>query len=55
MLDEVIICETPPIYSCYCRIGKQALVPITGNHQKRILHGAINIKTGDTLLLITDV
>lgn len=55
MLDEVIICETPPIYSCYCRIGKQALVPITGNRQKRILHGAINIKTGDCLLLITDV
>lgn len=55
MLDEVIICETPPLYSCYCRIGEQARVPITGNRQKRILHGAINIKTGEVLLLITDV
>ena len=31
MLDETIICETPPLYSCYGRIGKQVWVPITGN------------------------
>lgn len=55
MLDEVIICETPPLYSCYCRIGEQACVPITGNRHKRILHGAINIRTGEVLLLITSV
>jgi transposase len=55
MLDEIIICETPPLYSCYCRIGEQACVPITGNRAKRILHGAINIKSGDLLLLITEV
>jgi len=55
MLDEVIICETPPLYSCYCRIGLQTSVPITGNRQKRILHGAINIKTGEVLFLITDI
>jgi len=54
MLDEVIICETPPLYSCYCRISEQCCVPITGSRQKRILHGAINIKTGDCVLLITD-
>lgn len=54
MLDKVIICETPPLYSCYCRVGVQACLPITGNGQKRILHGAINIKTGDVLLLIRD-
>jgi transposase len=55
MLDEVIITETPPLSSCYYRIGEQACVPITGNRRKRILHGAINIKTGDCVLLITDV
>lgn len=54
MLDETIICETPPLYSCYCRIGEQARVPITGNRSKRILHGTINIQSGDVLLLITD-
>jgi transposase len=55
MLDEIIICETPPLYNCYCRIGEQARVPITGNRGKRILHGVINIKSGEVLFLITEV
>lgn len=55
MLDEVIICETPPLYCCYGRKGEQVCVPVTGNRQKRILHGVINILTGDLLLLITKV
>lgn len=54
MLDETIITETPPLYSSYCRIGEQACVPITGNRQKRILHGALNVTSGAVLLLITE-
>lgn len=54
MLDETIICETPPLYSCYGRIGQPVRVPITGHHAKRILHGVINIRSGDVLLLITE-
>jgi transposase len=54
MLDEVIITETPPLYCCYGRIGQQVCVPITGNRSKRIVHGALNITTGELLLLITD-
>jgi transposase len=53
MLDETIITETPPLYSCYGHIGEQVRVPITGNRSKRILHGAISVKTGDVSLLIT--
>jgi hypothetical protein len=55
MLDEIIITETPPLYFCYGRRGEQVCVPITGNRAKRIIHGAINIITGDLLLLITQV
>lgn len=55
MLDEVIITETPPLYCCYGRRGQQVCVPISGNRSKRIVHGALNIKTGELLLLITDV
>ena len=55
MLDETIITETPPLYSCYCRVGQQALVPVTGNRQKRILHGALNIRSGEVLVLIAKV
>jgi transposase len=54
MLDETIITETPPLYSCYGHIGEQVRVPITGNRAKRILHGAINIRSGDVALLITE-
>ncbi len=54
MLDETIITETPPLYSCYGHIGEQVRVPITGNRAKRILHGAINVHSGDVGLLITE-
>jgi transposase len=55
MLDETIITETPPLYSVYGYAGDQVRVPITGNRRKRILHGAINVGTGDIQLLITQV
>jgi DDE superfamily endonuclease len=54
MLDETIVTETPPLYCCYGHIGEQVQVPITGNRAKRVLHGAINIKSGDLALLITE-
>jgi hypothetical protein len=54
MLDETIITETPPLYRAYGRIGEQIRVPITGNRAKRIVHGAINIHSGDVTLLITE-
>lgn len=53
MLDETIITETPPLYCCYGRIGQQVSVPISGSHKRRILHGAINVATGDVELLVT--
>jgi transposase len=54
MLDETIITETPPLYCCYGPIGEQVRVPISGGHAKRVLHGAINIGSGDLALLITE-
>ena len=53
MLDETIVTETPPLYSCYGHRGEQVEVPITGSRAKRILHGAMNIRSGDIQLLIT--
>jgi len=53
MLDETIITETPPLYCCYGRIGRQVSVPISGGHKRRILHGALNVATGDVQLLVT--
>lgn len=53
MLDETIITETPPLYSCYGYIGQQTCIPISGNHARRIIHGVLNIRTGAMALLIT--
>jgi hypothetical protein len=55
MLDETMILETPPLYHCYGRRGQQVEVPVTGSHAKRVLHGAINVRSGDVAFLITDV
>jgi hypothetical protein len=54
MLDETIVTETPPLYAAYGHVGEQKRVRITGNRAKRILHGAINVHSGDVLLLITE-
>ena len=54
MLDETIVTETPPLYNCHGPIGEQVRVPISGEHAKRVLHGAINIRSGDLALLITE-
>lgn len=53
MLDEVIVTQTPPLYSGYGRKGQPVQVPITGQRTKRILHGALNIKSGEVALLIS--
>jgi hypothetical protein len=54
MLDETIITETPPLSSCYGRLGQQVRIPMTGNRARRVLHGALNVRTGAIALLITD-
>jgi transposase len=53
MLDETIVTETPPLYARYGPVGEQAEVPISGSRAKRILHGAINIRSGEVALLVT--
>ena len=53
MMDETIVTETPPLYSCYGHVGEQVRVPVSGNRSKRILHGAMNVATGDVAMLIT--
>ncbi len=55
MPDETIITENPPLRGCYGQKGEQVRVPISGNHDRRVLHGVINIRSGDVLLLITDI
>jgi hypothetical protein len=46
--------ETPPLASCYGRLGQQVRLPMTGHRAKRVLHGALNVRTGALALLSTD-
>lgn len=55
MLDETISLEPPPLYHGYGRRGQHVEVPVTGSHAKRVLHGAINVRSGDVAFLLTDV
>ncbi|OGG43829.1 MAG: hypothetical protein A3F84_20250 [Candidatus Handelsmanbacteria bacterium RIFCSPLOWO2_12_FULL_64_10] len=53
MADATIITETPPLRAAYAPIGEQAVVPITGNRDKRVVFGAISIFSGHLELMIT--
>jgi hypothetical protein len=38
-MDETILTSTPPLRAKWVLQGTQALVPIIGDHKKRILYG----------------
>jgi transposase len=48
--DATIVTETPPLRACWSRVGAQAEVPITGNRSKRVLYGALSVRTGSACL-----
>jgi transposase len=54
MLDETIITEMPPLAYCYGPRGEQVAVPVPGTHARRVLHGVLNIRSGDVVLLVTE-
>ena len=48
--DAAIITETPPLLARWALQGEPVAVPITGNRNKRVLYGALNVTTGGLLL-----
>lgn len=48
--DETILRLFPVLRRAWSLRGEQAVVPITGNNAKRVLFGAINIRTGHRLV-----
>ena len=45
-LDETILTETPPLRIAWGKCGQQISIPITGTRGKRILYGALNLRSG---------
>lgn len=48
--DATILTETPPLRACWSKVGAAAEVPITGNRAKRVLYGALSVRTGAACL-----
>jgi transposase len=48
-LDSTIFSEVPPLRAMWAPIGQQARVPIIGHHERRLLTGVMNIRTGEYL------
>jgi transposase len=50
-MDETILTSIPPLRAKWARQGTQALVPIIGDHKRRVLYGTMSLRGG---LLIHD-
>ena len=44
--DETIVRLFPPLRQAWGMRGSQVCVPITGQNDRRVLYGAINVATG---------
>ena len=49
--DETTLREFPPLRAAWARRGEQAVVVVSGRNSRRVLHGALNVATGELALL----
>lgn len=47
--DETTLREFPPLRAAWARRGEQAIVEISGRNSRRVLHGAMNVVTGEVV------
>jgi len=45
--DETTPREMPPLRSAWATRGEQAVVVISGRNSQRVIHGALNVRTGE--------
>jgi transposase len=51
-VDETLLRWFPPLRNCWSLQGQQAVVPITGRNDRRVLTAAINLRTGRRLVTL---
>jgi len=54
MGDETTLREFPPLRAAWARCGEQQVVVISGRNARRVLHGAMNIVTGQMVRVIRE-
>jgi transposase len=52
--DETTLREFPPLRAAWARRGEQAVVTISGRNARRVLHGALNIVTGELVRVVRE-
>ena len=52
--DETTVREFPPLRAAWARRGEQAAVTISGKNSRRVLHGALNIGTGELIRVVRE-
>ena len=52
--DETTLRELPPVRSAWAKRGEQAIVLISGRNARRVIHGAINVQTGELTHIVRE-
>lgn len=52
--DETTVRELPPLRCAWAKRGEQVLVVISGRNARRVIHGAINVRTGELTHLVRE-
>jgi hypothetical protein len=52
--DETTLREFPPLRAAWARKGQQQIVVISGRNARRVVHGALNVATGELASLIRE-
>ena len=52
--DETTLRACPPVRAGWARRGEQAVVTISGKNARRVLHGALNIVTGELVRVVRE-
>jgi hypothetical protein len=51
-IDETILRLFPPLRAAWAQTGSQARVPVSGRNDRRVLYGAINMRTAHRIVYI---
>ena len=54
MGDETTLREMPPLRGAWAKRGEQAVVVISGRNSRRVLHGALNVRTGEQVHIVRE-
>lgn len=52
--DETTLREFPPLRAAWGQRGEQQVVVVSGRNARRVVHGALNVATGDFVSLIRE-